>query len=321
MDTGYQHEIPADAKIYIAGHAGLAGSAIWRAFSSAGYGNLVGRRSAELDLRDRAQTFDFFAQERPDYVIDAAAKVGGIFGNNAAPADFLSENLRIQVNLLDAAKDFGVTRALFLGSSCIYPKFAAQPIREDSLLTGELEESNFGYAIAKITGVMQIKALRQQYGCSFISAMPTNLYGPGDNFTIPGAHVIPMIMHRMHLAKAEGAPEFTVYGTGTPLREFLHAEDLGRACLTLLQRYDAPEPINVGCGEDLSINELARMIADVVGYEGKLVNDPSKLDGTPRKVLDVSRLRSLGWSPSIGLADGLKDTYAWFLAHQDTARL
>ncbi len=317
----FRHEVPRDAKVYIAGHGGLVGSAIWRHFEQQGFSNLIGRRSAELDLRDRDAVREFFAGERPRYVIDAAAKVGGIFANDAYPADFLSENLRIQVNLLDAAHEFDVTRFLFLGSSCIYPKYAEQPIREDSLLTGALEPTNDAYAIAKITGVMQVQALRRQHGRSYISAMPTNLYGPGDNFQVPGAHVLPMLIRRMHEARQRGDTEFTVYGTGTPRREFLHTDDLAAACLLLLERYDDPAPINIGCGEDVTIDQLARLIAEVVGYTGEFVHDTSKPDGTPRKLLDVSRIRALGWSPAIPLPDGVKSVYEWFLAHHDTARL
>jgi len=319
--VSYRHEIPKDAPFYVAGHGGLVGSAIWRHLEQRGFGNLIGRRSGDLDLRDRDAVRDFFAEVRPGYVIDAAAKVGGIFANAAAPADFLSDNLRIQVNLLDAAHEFGVERFLFLGSSCIYPKHAEQPIREESLLTGPLEPTNDAYAIAKITGVMQVQALRRQHGRAYISAMPTNLYGPGDSFAVPGAHVLPMLIRRMHEAKLRGDARFVVYGTGTPRREFLHTDDLAAACLLLLERYDDPAPINIGCGEDVTIDQLARIIADVVGYTGEFEHDTSKPDGTPRKLLDVSRIRALGWSPTISLPDGIKSVYEWFLAHHDTARL
>ncbi|GAA3397349.1 GDP-L-fucose synthase family protein [Cryptosporangium minutisporangium] len=318
--TPFHHPVPRDARVYIAGHGGLVGSAIWRHFESVGFTNLVGRRSKELDLRDRESVRAFFDEARPDYVIDAAAKVGGIFANSTYPAEFLSDNLRIQTNLLDAAHEFGVERFLFLGSSCIYPKFAPQPIREDSLLTGPLEETNDAYAIAKIAGVMQVQAIRRQYGRSYISAMPTNLYGPGDNFEIPGAHVMPMVMRRMHEAVAAGDREFTIYGTGTPRREFLHTDDLAAACLVLLERYDDPAPINIGVGEDVTIDELVRMIAEVVGYDGEFVHDTSKPDGTPRKVLDVSRIKALGWEPTVELRDGIASVYRWFLEHQSTFR-
>ncbi|WP_035857842.1 GDP-L-fucose synthase family protein [Cryptosporangium arvum] len=314
----FHHPVPRDARVYIAGHGGLVGSALWRYFESVGFTNLVGRRSKELDLRDRESVRAFFDEVKPEYVIDAAAKVGGIFANSTYPAEFLSDNLRIQTNLLDAASEFGVTRFLFLGSSCIYPKFAPQPIREDSLLTGPLEETNDAYAIAKISGVMQVQAIRRQYGRSFISAMPTNLYGPGDNFEIPGAHVMPMVMRRMHEARDEKS--FTIYGTGTPRREFLHTDDLARACLVLLERYDDPAPINIGVGEDVTIDELVQMIADVVGYEGEFTHDTSKPDGTPRKVLDVSRIKALGWEPTVELRDGIRGVYEWFLEHQATFR-
>ncbi|CAM3223886.1 GDP-L-fucose synthase family protein [Stackebrandtia soli] len=320
MNDGFRHEIPTDAKIYVSGHRGLVGSAVWRRFEAAGFTNLIGRASAELDLTDRAAVMDFFATERPDYVVAAAAKVGGVFGNAAANADFLSENLRMQVNLLDAAARNEVKRLAFLGSSCIYPAHAEQPITEDALLTGALEPTNFGYAIAKITGVLQVKALREQYGASFISLMPSNLYGPGDNFTIPGGHALPMIMRRMHEAKAAGDETFTVYGSGEPLREYLHVDDLADAVLYCLRRYDGDTHVNIGSGADLTINELSAKIAAVVGFEGRLVNDRSKKDGVYRKLMDSGKLRALGWSPSIDLDAGLKSTYEWFLDHQDDYR-
>ncbi|MFI5957959.1 GDP-L-fucose synthase family protein [Cryptosporangium sp. NPDC051539] len=316
----FHHPVPRDARVYIAGHGGLVGSAIWRYFESMGFTNLVGRRSKELDLRDREPVRAFFDEARPQYVIDSAAKVGGIFANSAYPAEFLSDNLRIQTNLLDAAHEFGVERFLFLGSSCIYPKFAPQPIREDSLLTGPLEETNDAYAIAKIAGVLQVQAIRRQYGRSYISAMPTNLYGPGDNFEIPGAHVMPMVMRRLHSAMEAGDETFTIYGSGTPKREFLHTDDVARACLVLLERYDDPAPINIGVGEDVTIDELVQMIADVVGYEGEFTHDTSKPDGTPRKVLDVDRIKALGWEPTVGLRDGIRGVYEWFLEHQASFR-
>lgn len=320
MRTDFSHEIPMDAKVYIAGHRGMVGSAIWRRFEEEGYRNLIGRRSTELDLRDRQATFDFFAQERPDYLIDAAAKVGGIYGNDAAPADFLSDNIRMQINILDAAKEFGLTRALFLGSSCIYPTNAQQPISEDSFMTGPVEQTNFGYAIAKITGVMHVQALRQQFGCSFISAMPCNLYGFGDNFSIPGGHAFPMIMRRLHEAKLAGDPRFLIYGTGTTLREFLHADDVADAALFLLRRYDGAAPINIGAGEDIEINKLAAMMADVIGYDGTFTHDLSKPDGVRSKLMDSSRIRALGWEPKIDLAEGIQRVYDWFLANEDSYR-
>lgn len=309
-----------DATVYIAGHAGLAGSAIWRHFGHEGFTKLVGRRSAELDLRDRHATMAFFARTRPQYVIDAAAKVGGILANDTFPADFLSENLRIQVNLFDAAREFGVRRLLFLGTSCIYPRDAAQPITEDALMTGPLEPTNDAYAIAKIAGILHVQALRRQHGCSFISAMPTNLYGPGDNFDVDGAHVLPALIRRFHEAKAAGERTFTVWGTGSPRREFLHADDLAAACLALLEGYDDGAPINVGTGTDLTIRELAELVAEVVGYEGELVFDHSRPDGTPRKVLDVSRIHALGWKARIGLREGIASTYDWYVRNDSAVR-
>ncbi|WP_324275623.1 GDP-L-fucose synthase [Blastococcus brunescens] len=270
------------------------------------------RTSSELDLRDGAAVEEFFAAERPATVVMAAAKVGGILANSTYPADFISDNLRMQVNVLDAAARHGATHLLFLGSSCIYPKLAPQPIREDSLLTGPLEETNDAYAIAKISGVLQVQALRRQHRLHYISAMPTNLYGPGDNFHPQNSHVLPGLIRRFHEAKLADAPSVVVWGTGTPLREFLHVEDLARACLFLLENYDEPAPINVGVGEDLSIRELAELVADIVGYQGRLKFDTSKPDGTPRKLLDVSKLHGLGWQAEIGLRDGLTQTYAWY---------
>ncbi|MGY1805893.1 GDP-L-fucose synthase family protein [Blastococcus sp. SYSU D00669] len=301
------------ARTFVAGHRGLVGGAVLRNFRDAGFTSLVTRTSTELDLRDPAAVEAFFASEEPATVVMAAAKVGGIVANNTYPADFISDNLRMQVNVLDAAARHGTTKLLFLGSSCIYPKLAAQPIREDSLLTGRLEETNDAYAIAKISGVLQVQALRRQYGVHYISAMPTNLYGPGDNFHPTNSHVLPGLIRRFHEAKEQGAPTVTVWGTGTPRREFLHVDDLARACLHLLQHYDEPEPINIGVGEDLSIRELAELVAHVVGYEGELQFDTSKPDGTPRKLLDVSKIHDLGWRAEIGLREGLEQTYAWYV--------
>ena len=301
-----------DAATFVAGHRGLVGSAVLRHFEQSGFTHLVTRTSADLDLRDAAAVDGFFATERPATVVMAAAKVGGILANSTYPADFLSDNLRMQVNVLDAAARHGATKLLFLGSSCIYPKFAPQPIREDSLLTGPLEETNDAYAIAKISGVLQVQALRRQYGVHYISAMPTNLYGPGDNFHPQNSHVLPGLIRRFHEAKVAGASSVVVWGTGTPLREFLHVDDLARACLFLLERYDAPEPINVGVGADLSIRELAELVAEIVGFDGALEFDASKPDGTPRKLLDVGKLHSLGWRAEIDLRDGLEQTYAWY---------
>ncbi|MFL6077288.1 MAG: GDP-L-fucose synthase family protein [Mycobacteriales bacterium] len=308
----FHHPLPADAKIYVAGHRGLVGSAIWRRLERAGHGNLIGVPSTDLDLRDRTAVDDFFDTEKPEYVFLAAAKVGGILGNKLAPADFLSENLRIQVNVLDAAARIGVRRLLFLGSSCIYPKFAPQPISEDSLLTGKLEETNDAYAIAKIAGVMQVQALRRQHGSSFVSVMPTNLYGPNDNFDLTTAHVLPMFIRKFHEARESGGP-VTVWGSGTPRREFLHADDLADASLFVLEHYDSPDPVNIGVGRDISIAELVELVADVVGYDGPVEWDRSKPDGTPRKLLDVSRLTALGWTARIGLREGIRATYQWYV--------
>ncbi|MCW2634766.1 MAG: NAD-dependent epimerase/dehydratase [Blastococcus sp.] len=300
------------APTFIAGHRGLVGGAVLRHFLDAGFSHLLTRTSSDLDLRDGAAVEDFFAAERPATVVMAAAKVGGIMANSTYPADFISENLRMQVNVLDAAARHGATHLLFLGSSCIYPKHAPQPIREDSLLTGPLEETNDAYAIAKIAGVLQVQALRRQHDLHYISAMPTNLYGPGDNFHPQNSHVLPGLIRRFHEAKLADAPAVVVWGTGTPLREFLHVEDLARACLFLLEHYDEPAPINVGVGEDLSIRALAEMVADIVGYQGRLEFDTSKPDGTPRKLLDVSKLHGLGWHAEIDLREGLEQTYAWY---------
>jgi GDP-L-fucose synthase len=310
-----------DARIYVAGHRGLVGSAIWRALESVGVGDLVGAASDEVDLRDRAAAFDYVATTRPDVIVLAAARVGGIQANNTYPADFLSENLRIQVNVMDAAQAIAVRRLLFLGSSCIYPKFAEQPIKESSLLTGALEPTNDAYAIAKIAGILQVQAHRRQHGMSWISAMPTNLYGPGDNFDRLAAHVLPALMRRFHEAKVEGAPKVVLWGTGRPRREFLHTDDLGSAVVRLLEAYDEPEHINVGTGSDLTISELADLVAEVVGFEGEIVQDPSKPDGTPRKLLDVSKIRALGWTPRVSLREGVKRTYGWFVQNQAEARM
>jgi GDP-L-fucose synthase len=306
--------LPIDASVLVAGHRGLVGSAVWRYLERRGHRPLVGKSSSELDFRDRDDVFDFFADTRPEYVVLAAAKVGSILANATRPAEFLSDNLRIQVNVLDAAARFGVRRLLFLGSSRIYPKLAPQPIAEEALLTGPLEPTNDAYAIAKISGVLHIQALRRQYGCSFISAMPTNLYGPGDNFDLETSHVLPAMLRRFHEAKKSGAPAVTMWGSGSPRREFLHVDDLARACVLLLERFDAPQPINVGVGRDVTIRELAEIVSRVVGYDGTIRWDPSKPDGTPRKLLDSSRIEGLGWRPRIGLEEGIRSTYAWYLS-------
>jgi len=285
---------------------------VWRYLLERGHTDLIGRSSTEIDLTDRTAVFDFYEQERPEWVILAAAKVGGILANLTHPADFLSENIRIQVNVLDAARQFGVRRLLFLGSSCIYPKLAPQPISEDALLTGRLEPTNDAYAIAKIAGVLHVQALRRQHGCSFISAMPTNLYGPGDNFDLTTSHVLPAMIRRFSEADESGAPSVTLWGTGAPRREFLHVDDLAAACVTLLERYDDEAPINVGVGEDVSIRDLAETVAEVVGYRGAVEWDTSKPDGTPRKLLDVRRINALGWRPATSLVDGIRATWQWF---------
>jgi GDP-L-fucose synthase len=312
--------ISKEAKIYIAGHRGLAGGAIWRKLESSGYQNLIGRPSKELDLTDRDRTFQFISEELPDVIVDAAARVGGIQANNSFPAEFLSENLQIQTNLMDAANKYEVDKLLFLGSSCIYPKFAMQPIKEDSLLTGALEPTNDAYAIAKIAGIMQVQASRRQYGRHWISAMPTNLYGPGDNFHPEHSHVLPALMRRIHEAKINNLPEVVIWGSGTPRREFLYVDDLADACIFLLNHYDSPDTINVGVGSDVSISDLAKLIADVVGYEGLLSQDLSKPDGTPQKLLDVSRINSLGWEARTSLDVGIDKTYRWFLENEANVR-
>ena len=313
-------QLDRDALVYIAGHRGLVGSSVWRCLKREGFTRLVGRTSAELDLRDREATFRFFEVQRPHAVVLAAARVGGIMANATQPADFLSDNLRIQVNVLDAAQASGVDRLLFLGSSCIYPKHAPQPITEDSLLTGPLEPTNDAYAIAKIAGVLHVQALRRQYKVSYISAMPTNLYGPGDNFDLATSHVLPAMIRRFHEARQFDAASVKLWGSGSPQREFLHVEDLARACLFLLENYDAPEPINIGTGRDITIQDLAELIAEIVGYEGQIVWDTTKPDGTPRKLLDVSRLMRYGWKPEIALTEGIRSTYRWYVDNLATAR-
>ncbi|WP_028805842.1 GDP-L-fucose synthase family protein [Streptomyces sp. 142MFCol3.1] len=316
-------ERPLDrsARVLIAGSAGLAGSALWRCLTRNGFSNLAGPRSAELDLRERQAVFSWFATHRPDVVVLAAARVGGIKANATRPADFLSDNLRIQVNVLDAALEHRTQRLLFLGSSCIYPKFADQPIREEALLTGPLEPTNDAYAIAKIAGIQQVKAVRRQHGLPWISAMPTNLYGPGDNFRPDEAHVLPALIRRLHHARHTNAAHVINWGTGTPRREFLHADDLAEACLHLLEHYDSDTPVNVGTGTDLTIRELSQLIATVVGYEGTVQWDPTKPDGTPQKLLDISRITALGWKPRTSLEQGLTDTYTWYKNHLGTATL
>ena len=306
--------------VYVAGHRGLAGSAIWRHLENSGFTRLVGLRSAELDLRDRASVFDFMRATRPDVVVDAAARVGGILANDRFSADFLSENLQIQTNLMDAANDVDVERLLFLGSSCVYPKFAAQPIKESSLLTGKLESTNDAYAIAKIAGIMHVRAYRKQYGRRWISAMPTNLYGPGDNFHPKNSHVLPALIRKFHEAVDSGAEEVVIWGSGTPRREFLFARDLAEASLFLLENYDSPDAINVGVGHDVSIHALAVMVADVTGFTGRLTQDTAMPDGTPQKLLDVTRLTELGWTAKTNLRDGIAATYGWYAGNLKTLR-
>ena len=306
--------------IYIAGHRGLAGSAIWRHFEKAGYENLVGLRSDELDLTNRDATLSAMREISPSVVIDAAAKVGGIHANDTYPADFLSQNLQMQVNLMDAAHAAGVARLLFLGSSCIYPKFAPQPIPESALLTGALEETNDAYGIAKIAGILQVQAMRRQHGYRWISAMPTNLYGPNDNYHPENSHVLAALIRKFHNAKKAKEDSVTIWGSGTPLREFLHVDDLASAIEFLLLNYDEPQTINIGSGHEVSIQDLAQLIADVVGFSGMLVNDSSKPDGTPRKMLDSSRLHKLGWSPVWDLRAGILDAYRWFVDNESSLR-
>jgi GDP-L-fucose synthase len=320
LTTDAPGRVDRSARVYVAGHRGLVGSAIWRRLDREGFTNLVGASSRDVDLRDRDAAFDFMTSKGPDVVIDAAARVGGILANDTYPADFLSDNLRIQVNLMDAAHEAGVDRLLFLGSSCIYPRLAEQPIRESSLLTGALEPTNDGYAIAKIAGIMQVQAMRRQHGHHWISAMPTNLYGPNDNFDLQSSHVLPALIRRFHEAKESGADEVVLWGSGTPRREFLHVDDLAAACLFLLEHYDEPGTINVGVGQDVTIRELAETIAEVVGYDGHVSQDTSKPDGTPRKLLDVSRINDLGWKASIPLRDGIASTYQWYREHQAESR-
>jgi GDP-L-fucose synthase len=313
--------IDRESRVYVAGHRGLVGSAVWRALAAAGFDDLVGVRSAEIDLRDRAAAFDYLLSIRPDVVVLAAARVGGILANDTYPAEFLSENLQIQVNVMDAAHAAGVRRLLFLGSSCIYPRHAEQPIKESSLLTGALEPTNDAYAIAKIAGIMQVQAHRRQYGVPWISAMPTNLYGPGDNFDPQHSHVLPALIRRFQEAVENGRDTVVLWGSGQPRREFLHVDDVGRAIVHLLDVYDEPEHINVGVGEDVTIRELAGIVAEVVGFTGRIEQDTSRPDGMPRKLLDVSRLTALGWQPEITLREGIESTYRWFVEHQAEARL
>lgn len=309
-----------DDRIFVAGHRGLVGSAIVRRLQAAGFSRLIVRDHKELDLRSQAAVNEFFDDSRPKYVFLAAARVGGILANDSYPAEFLHDNLAIQTNVIEAAYRHGTEKLLFLGSSCVYPKHAPQPMPEDCLLTGPLEPTNEWYAIAKIAGLKMCQAYRRQYGFPAIAAMPTNLYGPGDNFNLKSSHVLPALIRKFHEAKEQGAAEVEIWGTGTPRREFLHVDDLADACLFLMSRYDEALWINVGWGRDVSIAELASLIAGVVGYRGALRFNPAAPDGTPRKLLDTARLTALGWTPRIDLQDGIENTYEWFLAHREQLR-
>ncbi|WP_393097196.1 GDP-L-fucose synthase family protein [Streptomyces sp. LN325] len=301
--------LPERARVFVAGHRGLVGSAVARRLAAEGH-EVLTRTRAELDLRDATRTAAELAALRPDAVVLAAAKVGGIMANSTQPVQFLEENLQIQLSVIAGAHTAGVGRLLFLGSSCIYPKHAPQPISEDALLTGPLEPTNEAYALAKIAGIVQVQSYRRQYGASYISAMPTNLYGPGDNFDLETSHVLPALIRRFHEAAAEGREEIVLWGSGTPRREFLHVDDLAAACAVLLRSYDGDEPVNVGCGDDLTISELAATVAEVTGFTGRIAWDTNRPDGTPRKLLDISRIAALGWKPAIPLRDGIAATYA-----------
>ena len=307
-------------KIYVAGHRGLVGSAIVRAIEAEGKHTWIGRTRTELDLLERKAVFAFLDKEKPDAVVIAAAKVGGIHANNTFPVEFLTENLQIEANLMDGAHAAQIEKLLFLGSSCVYPKMAQQPIKEEYLLTGGLEKTNEAYALAKISGLKLVQAYRKQYGHKWISAMPTNMYGPGDNFDLENSHVLPALIRKFHDAKTQGNTSVTLWGTGTPRREFMHSDDLGRACVFLLENYDDEIAVNVGVGEDISIKELAELIRQVVGFEGEIQWDSSKPDGTPRKLLDVTRLESLGWKAQMRLDEGIRKTYQWFIENSSTER-
>jgi len=309
-----------DHKIYVAGHNGLVGSAIVRRLQASGFDNLLLRRHTDLDLTSQQDVYDFFSQEKPDYVILSAAKVGGIHANDIYPAQFIRDNLLIQTNIIDAAYRNQAKKCLFLGSSCIYPKFATQPMKEEYLLTGALEETNEWYAVAKIAGIKMCQAYQKQYGFNAISLMPTNLYGPGDNFNLESSHVLPALMRKFHEAKINHHSKVPVWGTGKAKREFLHVDDLADAVLFLLQNYDNTDFINVGMGKDISIGEVAVLLQEIVGFSGTIEYDASKPDGTPLKLLDSSRLNALGWQPKISLRDGLTSTYEWFLTHQEDFR-
>jgi GDP-L-fucose synthase len=302
-------------RVYIAGITGMVGSALARHGLKEGY-EVLGKKSTELDLRNRKEVFDELLKVKPEVLVIAAAKVGGIGANSTLPVDFLSSNLQIQTNLLDAANYADVSRVLFLGSSCIYPKFAEQPIKESELLNGKLEGTNEAYAIAKIAGLKLVEAYRKQFGRNWISAMPTNLYGPGDNFNLQTAHVLPALIHKFHIAKTLGLPSIEIWGDGTPLREFLHVEDLAEACFKLIKEYNEEMPINVGSGEEVSILELSNLVGEIVGFDGEIMFDKSKPNGTPRKLLDSSLIHKLGWKPEIPLRLGIASTYSWFLQNE-----
>jgi GDP-L-fucose synthase len=320
MPTASQLLFPA-AKIYVAGHRGLVGNAICKALLKAGCVNIQTRAHAELDLTDQAAVCRFFAEERPEYVFLAAAKVGGIHANDSRPVDFIRDNLLIQANVIDAAWRSDVKKLLFLGSSCIYPKFAPQPMKEEHLLTGALEPTNEWYAVAKIAGIKMCQAYRKQYGFDAISLMPTNLYGPGDNFDLQSSHVLPALIRKFHEAKQSGLPQVEIWGSGKPKREFLHVDDLASACLFLMERYSSPEIINVGSGEEVSIAELAAMLKQTIGFHGAVRYNAIMPDGTPHKLLDVSKLAALGWKSQIHLQEGIAATYAWFLEQGRNVRL
>jgi GDP-L-fucose synthase len=304
-----------ESKIYIAGHRGLVGSALVRVLQREGYTNLLMASSKELDLREQAAVREFLAAERPDYVFLAAARVGGILENNSFPADFIYQNLMIAANVIESARLSGVHKLMCLGSTCIYPRLAPQPLREEYLLTGPLEPTNEWYAVAKIAGIKLCQAYQRQYGSNFISVMPTNLYGPEDNFELESSHVMPALIRKFHEAKVANAPSVTVWGSGKPLREFLHVDDCASACLYLMQHYEGEDIVNIGVGEDISIARLAEIIGEVVGYHGEIIYDASKPDGAPRKLVDVSRINGLGWHARIGLEEGVRRTYEWYLEH------
>ena len=321
MPSANSHSIlDRSAPTYVAGHRGMVGSAIYRKLQAERFTDLLVRFRSELDLTDREQTFEFFAESRPQVVVLAAARVGGILANSTYPVDFVSENLQIQVNVLDAALKYSVPRLLFLGSSCIYPKSAVQPINEDSLLTGPLEPTNDAYAVAKIAGIVHVQAVRRQYGLPWISAMPTNLYGPGDNFSPTTSHVLPALIRRYDDASSQGEAIVTNWGTGRPRREFLHVDDMASACLHLLKTYDGPQQVNVGTGQDHTIREVAELVSDLVGFVGETTWDTTKPDGTPRKLLDVSLLHGTGWRHSISLREGVQQTLDWYRSHRSAMR-